>query len=228
MSIRCGTCKGRHDTVAQVLECSAAKAERSECKHGLATGTCILCASWVRRLGRSKNRRIGTATTRARKPLNAPEWITELDPDATGLCSICGEPIYVGERISVRAGRRDWAHTDCFVDPANAAPQNELVSQREPDPEYNDAYSRIAALERLADALLPEAVAIEQETTILLLKQVAEDMSYDLSIDLIRETIYGYSLEMLGAFEPRDESDYLMLEDEERYLYMLLQAYAEL
>src|SRR5690606_41899980 len=86
----------------------------------------------------------------------------------------------------------------------------------------------IAALERLADALLPEAVAVEQETTILLLKQVAEDMSYDLSIDLIRETIYGYSLEMLGSFEPREESDYLMLEGEERYLYMLLQAYAGL
>lgn len=212
MAIRCGNCKGRHDTVMQVLECSALQ----PCKHGLAPRTCITCASW--------NRRRGFAHTRSFVK-NPPQWLTDTDLKASGTCAICLDVIVQGQEIWTRRGRKQWAHRDCITDPGAATAEPLLKSQREPDPEYNDAYSRIAALERAADDLLAEAIEVEQETDILCLKQVAQDMDYHLSIDLIRETIFGYDLEMLGAWEPQDESDFVLMDEDD---VASLQAQADL
>lgn len=193
MSIRCGSCKGRHDSVSQVLSCNT---QGSTCRHDLRIGQCVTCARW--------NRRKGYATTNSFVK-NPPDWLTDQDPLASGTCSLCGDLILQGQRIWTKKGQKRWAHRDCIVDPGRATEEPGYKSQREAGPTWNDAYDMLTALMAAAERLLPEAVEVEQETSILLLKQVAEDMDYDLSIDLIRETVYGYSLEELGAWDEREE-----------------------
>jgi hypothetical protein len=186
--MKCGNCKRDHATVAQVKACASIL--HGGCKHGLDFGTCIACAAW--------NKRRGTRSFKAQKPV---DWGWELGQ--SGLCSTCNLPTFVGETIFTRTGQKRWSHRFCFCDPGAVLAEEPQKSQREPDPEFRGD-GRLERLMSAAEDLLAEAIAEEEATTILLLQQVAADMDYDLSIDLIRETIYGYSLEQLGAWEPID------------------------
>ena len=193
---RCHVCKGRHDTIPQVRACSAANQGQPMCRHDLPTGSCITCAHW--------NKRRGVTLHRSTHP--GPGWITDLFEDglASGQCALCEGPILVGEWIAVRKGWRNWAHWECFTDPGTAIEREPWKSQREPDAPFNPEYSRELRLTALAESLLAEAWAVESETTWSLLQCVAQDMDWELSIDLIRETMTGMSLDILGAWEPRE------------------------
>lgn len=220
MSIRCHACRGRHDSIQQIKVCSANQAGQTRCKHDLDIGQCVTCAAW--------NTRRGVRIVASTYP--GPEWIQDLFEDslASGICSLCSDALLLGQQIAVRVGFRNWAHEECFVDPGRVLEPEPQKSQREPKNPYNEVYDRTAALQLLAEQALPEAIAIEEETDFRLLKQVAADMEYELSIDLIRETIYGYSLEMLGAFEEKEASPWEDLDEEiERLEADSLVAWAE-
>ena len=187
--IKCPHCKDSHKTVAQVRTCAI-----PPCRHDLPAGQCITCAPYNHRFG-------GREVTSTWPP--QPRWD---DPEITGFCSICRTPIYVKDRICNRHGSPRWAHKPCFADPGRIIEDQQAYRNQDADNpfHYSEVPDQLSELLATADALLPEVIGEEAATTVPLLKQVAQDMDYDLSIALIQETIYGYDLEQLGAWEPRD------------------------
>lgn len=187
--MNCASCRTRGVTLAHVRGCAP------DCKHTLPSTTCFYCQQ------------------RRRKPwAGGHVRYTILDPRADehyGWCWVCKEDFRLGETIWKRKGiGSTWMHRECLVNIGDLLAEDDWRDQDAMSGWVDPTVQEIVddADEALIRQFMEQAIAIEQETTLALLRVVIEDLP-ELLPELIWETVHMDGQIMLDLFDTAIEED---------------------